>query len=392
MKALCWNGIGRISVETVEDPIIINPHDAIIEVSMSSVSGSDLHLLDGFIPLMEEGDIIGHEFMGTVVETGPEVNLLKTGDRVVVGSVIGCGECGYCTSGSWALCDNSNPNASLQEKIYGATSAGVFGFSRAFGGYPGSHAQFIRVPFADHGAFKVPDELRDEQVVFLSDAFPTGYMAADLAAIRPGDTVAVWGCGAVGLLAIQSAFLLGAGRVIGIDRHPSRLKIAQETGGAEVMDYSKAAIQEALKEITGGRGPDCCIDAVGMEAHSTGIGNAYDKIKQTLRLESAHPVVLREAIQACRKGGTVSIVGVYNGLIGRFPMGAAMNKGLSLRMGMPNPQKYIPALLDHIAYKRIDPAYLLTHRMPLENGPKGYKLFRSRANDCLRVAFTPNQY
>jgi threonine dehydrogenase-like Zn-dependent dehydrogenase len=391
MKALCWNGIGHLSVESVEEPVLVNPHDAIIEVTMSSVSGSDLHLLDGFLPTMQQGDIIGHEFTGIVVERGSAVRKLRPGDRVVVGSVIGCGQCGYCASGSWALCDNSNPNAFIQERLYGSSSAGVFGFSHAFGGYPGSHAEYIRVPFADHGAFRIPDELRDDQVVFASEALPTAYMAADLADIRPGDTVAVWGCGAVGLMAIQSAFLLGAGRVIGIDRFSWRLKKAEELAGAEVMDYTKADVQEALKEITGGRGPDRCIDAVGMEAHSTGIVNVYDKVKQTLRLESDHPVVLREAILACRKGGTVVIAGVYNGLINKFPMGAAMNKGLVFKMGMNHPQKYIPTLLDHIVQNRIDPSYLLTHKMSLESGPAGYDIFKNKNDNCLRVVFTPKQ-
>jgi threonine dehydrogenase-like Zn-dependent dehydrogenase len=391
MRALCWNGIGELSVQSVEDPGIINPHDAIIKVTMSSVCGSDLHLLDGFLPTMQSGDIIGHEFTGVVVETGSAIRKIQVGDRVVVGSVIGCGECVYCASGSWGLCDNSNPNAYLQERIYGATSAAVFGFSHAFGGYPGSHAQFIRVPFADHGAFKIPEELNDDQVIFLSDTLPTGYMAADLADIRPGDTVAVWGCGSVGLMAIQSAFLFGAGRVIGIDRIPWRLKIAEEMGGAIVMDYTKVDVPDVLREMTGGRGPDRCIDAVGMEAVSTGMVNVLDKVKQTLRLESDHPFVLREAILSCRKGGTVSIAGVYNGLISRFPIGAAVNKGLTIKAGIVHPQNYIPLLFDHLIQQRLNPSRLLTHRMPLEKGPEGYDLFKQQKDNCLKVIFTPNQ-
>jgi threonine dehydrogenase-like Zn-dependent dehydrogenase len=391
MKALCWNGNGKLSVDIVEDPVIENPHDAIVKVSLSSVCGSDLHLLNGMVR-MQKGEILGHEFTGEVVETGSSVANLQRGDRVVVGSVIGCGECTYCVSGSWSLCDNSNPNALLQEKRYGASSAGILGYSTAYGGYSGSHAQFVRVPFADHGVFKVPEGLRDEQVVFASDAFPTGYMAADMADIRPGDTVVVWGCGAVGLMAIQSAFLLGAGRVIGIDRYPGRLKIAEEVAGAEVMDYSRVDIQEALKEMTGGRGPDRCIDAVGMEADSTRFTNIIRKVKRTLRLNSDRPTILREAIHACRKGGTISIVGVYSGLIKNFPMGAVMNKGITIKAAQMHPQKYIPTVLDHIIHQRVDPSYLLTHKLPLERGPEGYELFKSKRDSCLRVAFTPNQY
>lgn len=390
MKALCWNGINDLRVETVPDPGIMNPGDAIIKVIMSSVCGSDLHLLNGFVPSMEAGDILGHEFIGEVVEIGSSVQKLRRGDRVVVGSIIGCGECSYCQDGSWSLCDNSNPNASILEKAYGASSAGIFGYSHAFGGYAGSHANYIRVPFADKGAFLIPEGLRDEQVVFVSDAFPTGYMAADMADIRPGDSVAVWGCGGVGLMAIQSAFLLGAGRVIGIDRFPDRLKKASEIAGAEVLNYEKSDIHQALKEMTGGRGPDRCIDAVGMEGHSPGIDFVYDKVKQTLRLETDRPVVLREAIRACRKGGTVSIVGVYGGFMDKFPMGAAMNKGLTLRMGQMHAQKYIPVLLDHISQGRVDPSYLLTHSLPLEQGPQGYEMFKKKRDNCLRVVFTPN--
>lgn len=389
MKALCWNGIGDLRVQLVEEPAIVNPHDAIVKVSMSSICGSDLHLMDGFIPTMQRGDVMGHEFTGEIVDTGPAVKNIKTGDRVVVGSVIGCGRCVYCTSGAWALCDNSNPNAALQEEIFGTVTAGVFGFSHAFGGYPGSHAEFIRVPFADHGAFIIPEELTDEQVITLSETLPAGYMAADLADIRPGDTVAVWGCGSVGLMAIQSAYLLGAGRVIGIDRFPMRLRKAQEMGNADVMDYSKVEVLQALKDLTGGRGPDRVIDAVGMQADSTGIRNLYGNIKQTLRLDSDHPFVLREAMLACRKGGTVSVTGVYNGLINRISMGVAHAKGLTLKMGCNNPQKYIPTLLDHIMGRRLDPSFLITHKMLLDYGPEAYDLFKHHRNVCLKVILTP---
>lgn len=390
MRALCWNGINDLAVETVPDPSILNPQDAIVKVTMSSVCGSDLHLLDGYVPTMREGDIIGHEFIGEIVETGREVKKLKKGDRVVVGSIIGCGECFFCKHGAWSLCDNTNPNAFLLEKIYGASTAGIYGYSHAFGGYAGSHANYIRIPFADKGAFAIPEGVPDEKVIFASDAFPTGYMAADMAGIKPGDVVAVWGCGGVGLMAMESAFLLGAERVIAIDRIPERLDKAYEFAGAETLNYKDTDIQEALREMTGGRGPDVCIDAVGMEAHSFGIDYTYDKIKQSLRLETDRPVVLREAIIACRKGGTVSIVGVYGGFIDKFPMGAAMNKGLTLKMGQMHAQKYIPVLLDHIQKGDVNPSYILTHKWPLEKGPEGYDMFKKKKDNCIRVVFTPN--
>lgn len=390
MKALCWNGIGKLSVESVRDPEIINPHDVIVRVTMSSINGADIHAVNGFLSTMEEGDIIGHEFTGTIVETGSAVSKVKAGDRVVVGPVIGCGECSYCANGLWSLCDNSNPNADLQQKVYGAVTAGVFGFSHAFGGYPGSHAEYIRVPFADCGAFGVPDELRDEQAVFASGALSAGFMSADIADIRPGDTVAVWGCGGVGLMALQSAVLLGAGRVIGIDRFPMRLNAAREMAGAEVMDYTKVDVHEMLMEMTGGRGPDRCIDAVGMEANSTGNEYRFDHLKQKLRLQSDHCDVLQEIITACRKGGTVSIAGVYHGRVNRFPIGAAMSKGLNIRMGFCSPQKYIPIALDHMVNHRIDPSYLLTHRLPLERAPEGVDLLNNKKHICLRAVLTPN--
>jgi len=390
MQALCWNGIDNLSVETVPDPGILNPHDAIVKVTMSSVCGSDLHLLGGFVPSMRKGDIIGHEFIGEIVDIGPSVKKMNKGDRVVVGSVIGCGECSYCISNSWSLCDNTNPNAFMLEKMYGDTSAGIFGYSHAFGGYAGSHANYIRVPFIDNGAFKIPEGISDEQAVFTSDAFPTGYMAAEMAGIMPGDVVAVWGCGGVGQMAIKSAYMLGAERVIAIDRIPERLTMAQKHGNAEILNYEEVDIQEALKEMTGGRGPDRCIDAVGMEAHSPGIDYVYDRVKQTLRLETDRPIVLRQAIKACRKGGTVSIVGVYGGFVDKFPMGAAMNKGLTLRMSQMHPQKYIPKLLEYIQKGDVDPSYILTHRWSLTAGPEGYKMFKEKKNNCVRVVFVPN--
>jgi threonine dehydrogenase-like Zn-dependent dehydrogenase len=392
MKALIWKGINDLGVENVEDPAILNPHDAIIKVTLSSVCGSDLHLLDGYVPSMHEGDIIGHEFMGEVVETGPSVTTLKKGDRVVVGSVIGCGECHYCRQQSWSLCDNSNPHAWMAEAAYGYSGAGIFGYSHAFGGYAGSHAEYIRVPYADKGAFKVPEGLSDEQALFCSDAFPTGYMAADMCELSAGGkVVAVWGCGGVGLMAIRSAWLLGAERVIAIDRIPERLAMAKMFGNAEVINYEETDVLEMLKEMTAGRGPDCCIDAVGMEAHTTGVEQYYDRIKQTLRLQTDRPAVLRQAIMACGKGGIVSVVGVYGGLIDKFPMGAAMNKGLRFHMGQMHAQKYIPRLMDHILKGEADPSQLLTHRWSLQQGPEGYKMFKEKTDNCIRVVFDPAQ-
>ncbi len=378
-----------LRVERVPDPSILNPQDAIVRVIMSSVCGSDLHLLDGYVPSMKAGDIIGHEFIGEVVEVGAGVKKLKKGDRVVVGSIIGCGGCEFCQTDQWSLCDNSNPNPEITEKAYGYPTAGIFGYSHAFGGYAGSHAELVRVPFAETGSFKLPEGLPDESLVFVSDAFPTGFMAADMCGIAPGDTVAVWGAGGVGQMAIQSAYLLGAGRVIAIDRFKDRLEKAKTHGKAEVLNYEEVDVLEALKEMTGGRGPDRCIDAVGMEAHTTGIEQYYDKAKQTLRMQTGRPAVLRQAIMACRKGGTVSIVGVYGGLLDKFPMGAAMNKALTFRMGQMFAQKYIPQLLEVVAEGRVDPSYLLTHKWTLDQGPEGYKMFKEKTDNCMRVVFTP---
>lgn len=389
MRALCWNGVNDLRVETVPDPRILAPHDAIVRVRMSSVCGSDLHLIDGYVPTMKRGDILGHEFVGDVVEVGPDVSSLKVGDRVVVCSIIGCGRCFYCEHEHWSLCDNSNPSHDLLDKAFGSTTAAIFGYSHAFGGIAGSHAEYVRVPFADQGAFKVPDGVPDDCAVFASDALPTGYMAADMCGIRPGDVIAIWGAGAVGQMAIRSAYLLGAERVIAIDRFPERLQMARERGGAEVLNYEEVDVLEALRDMTAGRGPDACIDAVGMEAHGKGLEYAYDRAKQAMRLETDRPIALRQTIMACRKGGTVSIVGVYGGLIDKFPMGAAMNKGLVFRMGQQHGQRYIPRLLEHIARGEIDPSYLATHRMSLEDAPRGYQLFKKKQDGCVRAVFTP---
>jgi threonine dehydrogenase-like Zn-dependent dehydrogenase len=389
MQALCWKGVNKLGVETVPDPKILRPRDAIVRVTMSSVCGSDLHLLGGLVPTMKKGDIIGHEFMGEVVETGPEVQRLKRGDRVVVSSIIGCGGCHYCRREEWSLCDNSNPDGGVLDLAYGATGAGIFGYTHAFGGYAGSHAEYVRVPFADHNAFQVPEGLTDEQAVFASDALPTGTMAAEMCGIQAGDVIAIWGAGGVGQMAIRAAYMLGAERVIAIDRFPERLRMARERGGAETLNYEEVDVHEALREMTGGRGPDACIDAVGMEAHGTGIEYAYDRLKQAVRLETDRPEVLRHAILACKKGGTISIVGAYAGFVDKLPIGAAMNKALTFRMGQQHGQRYIPRLLEQIAGGRLDPSYLITHRMRLADAPLGYEMFKEKRDGCVRVVFTP---
>ncbi|MDI1450745.1 zinc-dependent alcohol dehydrogenase [Polyangium sp. 6x1] len=389
MQALCYQGVNRVGVETVPDPEILGPHDAILRVTMSSVCGSDLHLLDGYVPTMRQGDILGHEFIGEVVEVATEVKKLRPGMRVVVGSIIGCGHCFFCQTEQYSLCDNTNPKPEVLDKLFGYPTAGIYGYSHAFGGFAGSHATYVRVPFADTNAFEVPEGLPDERVLFASDALPTGYMGADLCNIQRGDVIAVWGCGGVGQMAIQSAYLLGAERVIAIDRFPERLAMARDRAGAEILDYEQVDVREALREMTGGRGPDACIDCVGMEAHGTGVDYAYDRVKQAVRLETDRPTVLRQAILACRKGGTVSIMGVYGGFVDKFPMGAAMNKGLTLKMGQQHGQRYIPRLLEHIRKGELDPSYLITHRSLLANGQMAYDTFKEKRDGCMRVVFTP---
>jgi len=389
MRALCWNGVNDLRVETVPDPEIVNPHDAILKVGLSTTCGSDLHVISGYIPGMREGDILGHEFMGEIVETGPEVTKVKKGDRVVVPSFIVCGSCWFCQHELYSLCDNTNPNWEMQEPLLGYPTAGIYAYTHAFGGYAGSHAQYIRVPHADNDCFQVPEGVTDEQALFLSDAAPTGYMGAEFCDIKGGETIAVWGCGGVGLMAIQSAYLMGAERVIAIDRLPERLTMAREQAGAETIDYSAVDnVLDTLKEMTGGRGPDACIDAVGMEAHGTKIDYAYDRVKQAMRLETDRAQALRQAIMACRKGGVVSVLGVY-GLTDKFPMGVLMNKGLTLRAAQQHGQKYVPRLLDHVAKGEHDPSYLVTHKMPLEEGPRGYELFKKKEDGCVRAVFAP---
>lgn len=389
MRALYWNGVNDLRVGTVADPGIVNPHDAILRVTMSSTCGSDLHLINGYVPTMKPGDIIGHEFMGEVVDTGPSVTKVKVGDRVVVPSLISCGNCWYCQHDLFSLCDNSHPKPELETPMFGYATAGIYGYSHAFGGYAGAHAQYVRVPFADTDCFPVPEGLSDEQALFLSDAAPTGFMGADFCNIHPGDTVAVWGCGGVGLMAQRSAFILGAERVIAIDRLPERLRMAKEIVGAETINYERAGdVVEVLKEMTGGRGPDSCIDAVGMEAHGTGIDYAYDRVKQALRLEADRGSALREAIMACRKGGTLSILGVYM-MMDKFPIGAIINKGLTLRAAQQHGQKYVPRLLDLASQGELNTAFMATHRFSLEEAPRGYEMFKTKEDGCVRSVFVP---
>jgi len=388
MKALCWHGANDVRVDNVPDPTIINPRDAIVKITSTAICGSDLHLYNGFIPTMQSGDIMGHEFMGEVVELGSQVKNLKKGDRVVIPFTISCGSCFFCNQDLWSLCDNSNPNAGLAEKIYGHSPAGLFGYSHLTGGYAGGQAEYVRVPFADVGPLKIPDGLSDEQVLFLTDIFPTGYMAAENCNIKPGDTVAVWGCGPVGQFAIRSAFMLGADRVIAIDRIPERLQMAA-AAGAEIINYEEMDAGEAVTEMTGGRGPDACIDAVGMEAHGTGLDALYDKAKQAVRLESDRPTALRQVILACRKGGTVSIPGVYGGFVDKVPLGAAFNKGLTLKMGQTHVHRYLQPLLDRVQKGEIDPSFVITHRMKLDEAPHAYEIFKHKKDNCIKVVLKP---
>jgi threonine dehydrogenase-like Zn-dependent dehydrogenase len=389
VKALCWQGKENVRVEEVSDPQILNPRDAIVKITLTAICGSDLHLYDGYIPTLEPGDILGHEFMGEIVETGKEVKNLKVGDRVVVPFTIACGHCYFCENQLWSLCDNSNPNAWIAEKLYGFSPSGLFGYSHMMGGYAGGQAQYARVPFADIGPIKVPYNLRDDQVLFLSDIFPTGYMAAENCTIRPGYVVAVFGCGPVGLFAIRSAFMLGAERVIAIDRIPERLAKARESK-ADIVNYDDDDdVVEVLKQMTGGRGPDACIDCVGMEAHGHDFVARYDSMKQALKLSFDRPKVLRQAIQACRKGGTVSIPGVYGGLLDKIPFGAAFSKGLTFKMGQTHMHSYMKPLLQRIEQGEIDPSFVITHRLGLDDAPGAYKTFRDKQDSCVKVVLDP---
>ena len=389
MKAVCWERTNVVRVEQVADPAILNARDAIVRITSTAICGSDLHLLDGFIPTMRSGDILGHEFMGEVVEVGRGVANLSKGDRVIVPFPIACGRCFFCTRDLWACCDNSNPNAATAEKLYGFSPSGLFGYSHMMGGYAGGQAQYARVPYADVGPFKVPAHLPDEQVLFLTDIFPTGYMAAENCEIEQGETVAVWGCGPVGQFAIRCAFLLGAGRVIAIDTVPARLRMAADAG-AETLDSLEDDIFERLKDMTGGIGPDACIDAVGMEAHGANIDYWYDKAKTMAFMATDRASTLRQAINCCRKGGIVSIPGVYGGFIDKVPMGAAFNKGLTLKMGQTHVHRYLPRLLRHIESGDIDPSFVVTHTVPIEKAPEMYKTFRDKQDGCVKVVLKPN--
>jgi threonine dehydrogenase-like Zn-dependent dehydrogenase len=390
MKANCWMGQRKVEVRNVPDPQILNTHDCIVRVTSTAICGSDLHLFNGFVPTMESGDILGHEFMGEVVEVGKSVRNLKVGDRVVVPFPIACGHCNACKEGGFSLCENSNPNAWIAEKMWGHSPCGIFGYSHALGGFAGGQAEYVRVPFADVGPLKVPEGMTDEQVLFLTDIFPTGYMGAEMCNLKPGSVVAVWGCGPVGQFAIKSAYMLGAERVIAIDRFPYRLQMAREKAGAEVLNYEEVNVLEALKEMTGGRGPDACIDSVGLEAHGHGPAFAYDRVKQAMMLEPDRPTALREAILACRNGGTISVIGVYGGFIDKFPMGAVVNRSLTIKSGQCHVQRYMKPLLEHIQRGDIDPTFIITHRMRLDQAPEAFGMFVAKQDECMKVILRPN--
>ena len=390
MKAVCWMGKSKVETQTVEDPQLLNPHDAILKVTRTAICGSDLHLFDGFIPTMEQGDIVGHEFMEIVEEVGDAVTNLTRGDRVVVPFTIACGQCLFCKKKLWASCDNSNPNAHLLEAAYGYSGSGLFGYSHMMGGYAGGQAQYVRVPFANVGPLKIESDLPDEKVLFLSDIFPTGYMAAENAQIHEGDTVAIWGAGPVGQFATASAFMLGAARVIVIDRFPERLELARSIG-AITVDYSEedVSVLTALKDLTGGIGPDACIDAVGLEAHMGDLQGFYDTIKVALMLETDRSGVLRQAIQAVRKGGTLSIPGVYGGLLDKVPFGAAFGKGITMKMGQTNMHNYMKPLLERIEKGDIDPSYIISHRITLDEAPRMYEIWRDKKEKVTKIVIDP---
>lgn len=390
MKAVCWYGTGDVRVETVPDPKIEGPRDAIIKITSTAICGSDLHLYDGYMPTMEKGDILGHEPMGEVVELGSGVSNLKIGDRVVVPFTISCGDCFFCNKEMYSLCDRSNPNAEIAAKAMGQSPAGLFGYSHMLGGFAGGQAEYLRVPFADVGPIVVPEDLEDDQVLFLSDIFPTGYMAAENCDIEPGDTVAIWGAGPVAQFAIQSAWMFKAGRVIVIDEVPERLHMAESIGKAETIDFSEVDVYERLMEMTGGRGPDRCMDAVGGEAHAGGtLDGVVDAVKTALYLGTDRPHVLRQAIWSCRKGGTISIPGVYVGFADKVPIGAIMNKGLTIKTGQTHVKKYLPMLMEKIVNGEIDPSFVITHKVNLEDAPKYYETFKNKEDGCIKVVLTP---
>ena len=386
MKATCWMGPQKMQVREVPDPQILNKRDAIVKITSTAICGSDLHLYNGFLPMMEPGDIMGHEFMGEVVDVGSGVGNLKVGDRVVVPFPIACGNCGACQAEAYSLCENSNPNAYIAEKMLGHTAAGIFGYSHLTGGFAGGQAEYVRVPFADVGPLKVPEGMTDEQALFLSDILPTGYMGAEMCDIEPGQVIAVWGCGPVGQFAIASAFLLGAARVIAIDRFPYRLDMAREKAGAITINYAEVdSVQDVLKDLTAGRGPDHCIDAVGVEGHTHGIPYLHDRMKQMMRMQPDRPIALREAITSCANGGTVSVIGVYAGLIDKFPMNSVMNRSLTIRAGQCHVHRYMKPLLERIQKGEIDPTFVISHRMGLEEAAHGYDIFNHKQDDCVKI-------
>ena len=389
MKAVCWSGKQDVRVEDVPDPKILNPRDAIVKVTSTAICGSDLHLYNHFVPTVEKGDILGHEFMGEVMEVGPGVKNLEPGDRVVVPFPIACGRCFFCRQERTSLCENSNPNAWMAEKMWGHSPAGIFGYSHLLGGYAGGQAEYVRVPFADFGPLKIETSLSDEQVLFLSDILPTGYMAAENCGILPGDTVAVWGCGPVGQFAIWSAYQLGAERVIAIDRLPYRLRLAAVRGRAETLNSEEVDVADAIEDLTGGRGPDACIDAVGMEAHGSGAMGVMDRAKQAMMLETDRPAVIRQALTTCRSGGTVSIAGAYGGIADKIPIGSLMNRSLTVKTGQTHVHRYMKPLLDKIESGAIDPSFIVTHRLSLADAPRGYEVFLKKEEDCVKVVLKP---
>jgi threonine dehydrogenase-like Zn-dependent dehydrogenase len=389
VKALCWEGVNQLAVRDVPDPRIQNGQDAIVRVRRTVTCGSDLHLLGGYIPFMRKGDVIGHEFVGEIVEVGPDVRHHSVGDRVVVNSFVSCGHCWYCEQQLYSLCDNTNTNPAITEELWGFAPGGVHGYSHAMGGFGGSHAEYIRVPFADVGAFTIPDGVSDERALFASDSGPTGWMGAELGGVKPGDVVAIWGAGAVGHLAARAATLLGAERVIIIDRYDYRLALAAQHAGAEPLNYEQTDIGGELLERTGGRGPDVCIEAVGLEAHSAGAQYMYDQVKQQLRMQTDRPTAVREAIYHCRKGGSVFVLGVFTGVVDKFPLGALMNKGLTLRSAQMHGQRYTPMLLERMARGELVTEHLATHTMTLEEAPRGYAMFKDKVDNCVRAVFTP---
>jgi threonine dehydrogenase-like Zn-dependent dehydrogenase len=391
MRANVWSGRNTVQVENVPDPQILNSRDAIVKITSTAICGSDLHMYNGYMPTMRRGDVLGHEFMGEIVETGRAVDNLSVGDRVVVPFPIACGNCNACRNEMYSVCENSNPNAGIAEKLMGHSPCGIFGYTHMLGGYAGGQAEYARVPFADVGPIKIENDLPDEKVLFLSDIFPTGYMGAELCDIKRGDVIAVWGAGPVGQFAIASAKLLGAERVIAIDRFGYRLAMARDEAGADdIIDYEQADVIATLNEITGGRGPDACIDAVGMEGHNSHVAlHAYDRAKHAARMETDRPHALREAILSCRPGGTISIIGAYGGMIDKFPMGAAMNKSLTFKMGQCHVHRYLRPLLERVENGEIDPSFVITHRLSLDETPRGYEMFKHKQDNCEKVVLKP---